>query len=110
MSYSFTNPFNSRAERGAAVLLELILVAAVLGLAGLALYQANHRAATKTAMAPTPTPVATAANLAAVAADTALTAAAADATLSTTAESATTTIDQSDTDLTNLGDTSNAAF
>jgi hypothetical protein len=91
------------------MLFELVLVAAVLALVGLAVYQAGHRgnvASTPGRQAP-----ATADGLAASAAASATEEANADAALSATAES--TTADElsaTDTDVSNLGGTSANAF
>ena len=96
-----------RDQRGVAMLLELALVAVVLALAGLAVYQASHRA--KTAATTTASPAAnSASNLASETAAASLQDSAADADLSATAESSTDELSATDTDVTNLGSSSDA--
>jgi hypothetical protein len=90
------------------MLLELALVAVVLALAGLAVYQASHRPKTA-ATAGVSTPAATGTtSLANEAAAASLQDSAADADLSATAESSTDELSATDTDVTNLGDSSDA--
>jgi uncharacterized protein (UPF0333 family) len=95
-------------QRGVAMLLELVLVAAVLALVGLAVYQTGHRSA-KTASTSTSAPNAkqSVANSAAAAAESA---ANTEASLSAGAEDAAGELAQTDQDVTNLGGSSNAAF
>jgi hypothetical protein len=99
---------------------ELILVAAVVALVGLAVYQANHRTTPITAVTTSGTPAPSSASasvaptsaqgLAAAAAATALDASAQDASLSASSQSSASQLSQSDTDVSNLGGTSNASF
>ena len=90
-------------QRGVAMLLELVLVAAVLGLVGVAVYQANHRSASPTA-AVTATPAAAgAAGLAAAAAATVVQDSAADVALSTEADATAGEVTDADNDVANLG-------
>jgi len=97
-------------QRGVAMVFELVLVAAVLVLVGLAVYQTGHHAKTASVVtSPTPPPnspqgIANAAGTAA------LQDSASDASLSASAESATDELSSSDQDVTNLGDSSNASF
>ena len=93
-------------QRGAAMFFELLLVAGVLTLVGVALYQANHAAAKTTAVhaAAVAAPV-IAANGAATAAEQDATA---EATLSAGAETAVNQVTAADTDVSNLGGSFNA--
>lgn len=104
-------------ERGVAMVLELILVAFVLGLAGLAIYQSAHR----TASTPSPSPVAaanptpstvpnTTSGVAASIAQQADTDATSEATDAAASQTAADQVGQSDTDVTNLGGTSNVSY
>lgn len=96
-------------QRGVAMVLELVLVAAVLVLVGLAVYQTGHHAKPNAAVQVTPPPNSPQ-GIANAAATTTLQESASDASLSTSAESATDELSSSDQDVTNLGDSSNAAF
>lgn len=89
------------------MLLELVLVAAVLALAGLAVYQASHRSK-QAATAPVATPANNPTSLASEAAAASLQDSAADADLSATAESSADELSATDTDVTNLGSSSDA--
>jgi hypothetical protein len=86
-----------RNQRGAALVFELVLVAGVLTLVGLALYQARHHAAVPTAKANTPAALAdtTAANAEADAAN--------EVALAAEAESAADELAAADSDVSNLG-------
>lgn len=97
-------------QRGVAVLLELVLVAVVLGLAGLAVYQANHptnSAALEQANKPAPTSTE---GLAAASATIAGQEIAAEAVLSAEAEATTAEATAADADTSSLGSTSDASF
>jgi hypothetical protein len=101
-----------RDQRGVAMIFELVLIAAVLVLAGLAVYQAAGRSKTASnasVEAPKPTP-SSAAGLAASAAATTIQDSAADASLSATAEAATDEVSATDTDISNLGGSSADSF
>jgi hypothetical protein len=98
-----------RDQRGVAMLLELVLVAAVLTLAGLAIYQADHRSES-TPVASAPSAPSSTTGLAASAADVSEQASATDASLSAAAESSAADVSQSDSDASNLGGSSNASF
>ncbi|HUD11135.1 MAG TPA: hypothetical protein VMS08_01890 [Candidatus Saccharimonadia bacterium] len=98
-----------RDQRGVAMLLELLLVAAVVTLAGLAVYQADHRPKT-TASAAAQTAPSSPAGLAASAAAVSEQSSATDAAISADADSSASQINQTATDVTNLGDSSNASF
>lgn len=91
------------------MLLELVLVAAVLVLAGLAIYQADHRpksvAASQTGATPS-----TATGLAVSAAAVSEQAAATDISLSAAANNSANDVTQTDTDAANLEGSSNATF
>ena len=95
-----------RNEQGVAMLLELVLVAAVLALVGIALYQSNHHAAQTAEVSNRPATVSTggAADLAAKAvqqdADS-------NASLSAATESSADELNSIDNDATNLGDSFN---
>jgi hypothetical protein len=105
-----------RDQRGVAMLLELVLVAAVLVLAGLAVYQSSHRAAQSGTQTPSSAAVnsgaapSSAVGLAATAAASSEQDSATDASLSASADSSATDVTQTNTDMTNLGDSSNASF
>ena len=88
---------------------ELMLVVAVLALAGVAIYQAGHRpkTASTTTQAPAPT---SAQGLAAAAAAVGTQEAATDASLSTQAETSANEVSAMDADVTNLGGASDDAF
>lgn len=92
------------------MLLELVLVAAVLALAGLAVYQANHRAsvasqATKPATAPNSTE-----GLANAAAAIATEGSASDTATSAGADAMADQASAAESDVNNLGDSANASF
>lgn len=91
------------------MVLEVVLVAAVLGLVGLAVYQANQHAKTAATQSQTTTPQ-TAVGLAASAAVIAEEASAADTALAADAESATSELADADADMNNLGSTANESF
>ncbi len=105
-----------RDQRGAAMLLELLLVAAVLALAGVAVYQANHRSQTAS-NAPQPSSTTTAAaapnsadGIASTAASSASQAASTESGISASADSSVNQLSQSSADTTSLGAVSNASF
>ena len=90
------------------MLLELVLVAAVSTLAGLAVYQANHRAKTAeqaAVVSPAPSATETLANKAAAVS---LQDSANDASVSATAEASVDEVSATDTDVSNLGSSSDA--
>lgn len=92
------------------MLLELVLVAAVLALAGLAVYQANHRAsvashATKASPAPSSTE-----GLANSAAAIATEGSSADTATSAGADAMADEANSAESDVSNLGDNANASF
>ena len=93
-------------QRGVAMLLELVLVAAVLGLVGVAIYQSNHRAP-KAAVQSTPAPNSTA-GLAAAAAATVVQDSVADAAISDEAAATASEVTDADADVENLGGTLDA--
>jgi hypothetical protein len=90
-------------QRGVAMLLELVLVAAVLGLVGVAVYQSNHRLAPAASVASQPTTAASAAGLASAAAAIAVQDSAADAALSASADATAGEVTSADDDVANLG-------
>lgn len=96
------------------MLLELVLVAAVLALAGLAVYQANHRATSSVATVETKQPAAAAPNstegLAQSASSIAETDATTDSATSAGADAMADELTSTSDDVTTLGDTSNASF
>ena len=93
-----------RDQRGVAMVLELVLVAVVLGLVGVAVYQVNHRATTPTASVSGKAPaVNSAEGLANSAAAITESSAADDASLSASAESSAGDVTDTDVDITNLG-------
>jgi hypothetical protein len=96
-------------QRGVAMLLELVLVAAVLTLVGLAIYQTDHRpksvAASQTGATPS-----SATGLAASAAAISEQASATDVSLSAQADSSISDVTQTDTDAASLEGSSNASF
>lgn len=94
-------------QRGVAMLLELVLVAAVLGLVGVAVYQSSHHGTTAS-ITSKPTAVTSAASLADSAAVITETNANSDATLSASAESSAAAVSDADIDATNLGGSSSA--
>jgi hypothetical protein len=98
-----------RDQRGVAMLLELVLVAAVVTLASVAVYQADHRPKT-TPIATTQTSPQSPAGLAASAAALSVQASATDAAISADSDNSAAQLDQSASDVTNLGDASNASF
>lgn len=91
------------------MLLELVLVATVLTLVGVAIYQTDHRAKAGT-LAQTGVTPSSPNGLATSAAAVSVHAAATDAALSTAADSAVDTVAQTDTDAANLEGSSNASF
>lgn len=100
-------------ERGVAMILELLLVAVVLVLAGLAIYQSDHRPAANTAapVAVTPSPApSTASGEADAIAQQAEQDAATQATTSASTQTAASQVSGSDSDVSSLGGTSNASF
>lgn len=89
------------------MLLELVLVAAVLGLVGVAVYQAGHTAAPKAAVTTSPTansPIGVAQAAAAITE----TESADDAALSATADATADQVTEADVDVTNLGGSTGA--
>ena len=97
-----------RDQRGVAMVLELLLVAVVLSIVGLAVYQAaSHTGTPLLGKAATPS---TAEGIAATAAATAEKESSADSTISAAADASADAVSQSDQDLSNLGDTANASF
>ncbi len=93
------------------MLLELVLLAFVLTLVGLAVYQSNHRPASDAPVQSPPAAApANAVGLAASAAATAATDSATEASISATAETSVDELSQSDTDITNLGGSSATSF
>jgi Tfp pilus assembly protein PilV len=97
-----------RDQRGVAMVLELVLVAAVLALAGLAVYQANHQA--QTASVQTKHATSATEDLANSAASIAGADSTSDATVSDGADAMADEITASENDVTTLGGTSNASF
>jgi Tfp pilus assembly protein PilX len=98
-----------RDERGVALVLELVLVAAVLGLVGLAVYQATRRPAPQTSTTSVATPAPnSAAGLAASAAAITTQDTAADTSASAAADNIVGEVVSSDADISNLGGASNA--
>ena len=99
-----------RDERGVAMLLELVLVAAVLGLVGLAVYQASQhgKPAASTTSVATPAPN-SAAGLAQAAATITEQDSTADAASSAAADNIAAEVVASDADVINLGGTSSAS-
>jgi hypothetical protein len=95
-----------RDQRGVAMLLELVLVAAVLTLVGVALYQSNHHASNTADVANKPT-VASAATTAETAAKQLEDNSTAEAGLSAATESSTGDFQAVGADVTNLGDSFN---
>lgn len=92
-----------RDQRGVAMFLELVLVAAVLALVGVAVYQANNRnSPTASVVGKTAAPNSTE-GLAASAAAVAVQDSAADASLSASADATAGEVTQADTDAANLG-------
>lgn len=98
-----------RDQRGVAMVLELVLVAAVLVLAGLAIYQADHRPKSVASSQNGATP-SSATGLAASATAVSEQAAATDASISATADSSANNITDTDTAAANLEGSSNASF
>jgi hypothetical protein len=90
------------------MLLELVLVAAVLALAGLAVYQSNHRGPTAS-VGSTPAPVTTE-SLANSAAAIGTADAAGDAATSASADAMADELTASENDVSNLGGSSNDSF
>jgi hypothetical protein len=102
------NTSHLRDQRGVAMVLELILVAAVLALVGFTIYQSANR---KTAANQTGKTIQSTENLATSAAQVADQASAADTDIANTAESAAAgELSDTDADITSLGDTANASF
>jgi hypothetical protein len=92
------------------MLLELVLVAAVLALAGLAVYQSNHRSTVSdTASQAAPAPVTTE-SLANSAAAIGTADSASDAATSASADAMADQLTASENDVTNLGGSSNDSF
>ena len=92
------------------MLFELLLVAVVLTLVGLAIYQTNHRAKPGSMAAQTGATPSTATGLAASAAAVSEQAAATDVSLSAAADNSANNVTQTDTDASNLEGSSNASF
>lgn len=95
-------------QRGVAMLLELVLVAAVLGLVGVAIYQSSHHGAPAASLPSKAATVTTTAGLADSAAAIIETNATTDATLSASAESSAAAVNDADVDVTNLGGSTSA--
>jgi hypothetical protein len=98
-----------RDQRGVAMILELVLVAAVVTLASVAVFQADHRPKT-VPIATTQTPPQSPAGLAASAAALSVQASATDASISADSDVSALQLDQNANDVANLGDASNASF
>jgi hypothetical protein len=94
-------------QRGVAMLLELVLVAAVLGLVGVAVYQSNHRAKTATVQSQ-PVAADSTTALANAAAATVVQDSATEAALSADSDATAAEVISADDDAANLGDTLNA--
>jgi hypothetical protein len=94
-------------QRGVAMLLELVLIAVVLGLVGAAVYQANHRPNPNAAVTASPA-AANAASLATAAAAVVEQDSAADAAISSGADAVAGEVASSDSDVTSLGDSLDA--
>jgi hypothetical protein len=95
-------------QRGVAMIFELVLIAAVITLAGLAVYQNSQRSkvvSDKTSQAPT-----TAFGIAASAAATAEQESVSDLSLTAEADASADELTATDEDVTSLGDTANASF
>ncbi len=95
-------------QRGVAMLLELVLVAAVLGLVGVAVYQSNHSSNPTASVAGQPAAAKSAVGLANSAAAISETSSAGDAALSATADASANQVTESDIDASNLGGSSSA--
>ena len=91
------------------MLLELVLVAAVLALAGLAVYQANHRASVASQTSK-PSAPSTTEGLADQAAAIATSGSSADTATSAGADAMADEANSAETDAANLGDNANASF
>jgi cytoskeletal protein RodZ len=98
-----------RDQRGVAMLLELVLVATVLALVGLAVYQSGQHNQAASVQPKSPAPQSTE-SLATSAATIANQESAADTTLANDAETSADELSQADSDVANLGGTSNASF
>ena len=96
-------------QRGVAMLLELVLVAAVLGLVGLAVYQSNHKPNPTASVTTQPTIANKAAGVADAAAAITETSAATDASLSASADASASQVTDSDVDVSNLGGSTSAS-
>jgi Tfp pilus assembly protein PilX len=97
-----------RDQRGAAMLLELVLVLAVLGLVGFAVYQASNHSQRASL---TTTPAATSAEgLATAAAEAVVDDSTADSVLAAEAEASATEAAAADADAASLGGTADASF
>ena len=95
-------------ERGVAMLIELLLVAAVLAIAGVAFYQSHKTASNQSAASVVkPSVVNATVGLADSAAAISETESASDATLSASAEAVSSEVTDTDTDVSNLGGSSN---
>jgi len=92
-----------RDQRGVAMILEIVLVAVVLALAGAAVYQANHHGSTASLTSQSKAP-SSVEGLAASAAAVTEQDTTADANISASADAATNEVMGADDDLTNLGD------
>ncbi len=90
------------------MVLELVLVAAVVGLVGVAVYQSSHRANPTASVSTKTTASSAAAGAAVTAAAAVVQDSTADAELSTSADATAGEVTASDTDAANLGDTLDA--
>ncbi len=90
------------------MLVELVLVVAVLSLAGVAIYQASAHRASNATLTASPAPAGSAVGLANSAAAISETESATDAKISASAESSAAAVDDMDTDMSNLGGSTNA--
>ena len=95
-------------QRGVAMLLELVLVAAVLGLVGVALYQSSHRTNPTASVATSQAAPNSAVGLASSAAAITESSSASDAALSATADASADQVTESDVDVSNLGGSTGA--
>ena len=96
-------------QRGVAMVLELVLVAAVLGLVGLAVYQSSHHSSPTAAVSNTPAAApGSAIGLANSAATITENESSSDAALSATADASASQVTDTDVDATNLGGSTSA--
>jgi len=90
------------------MLLELVLVAAVLGLVGIAVYQSNHRANSTASLTTQPAAANSTVGLANSAATISQDSSSSDAALSASAETSADQVSEPDVDVSNLGGSTSA--